>query len=298
MIGSVALDLYILRLLAGAVDSIYSWATNQSPYHVRLVDEFAAASYLELDYENEAANQRRFRADLSSRSLPVRVPAVHAPLSTRRVLVSEWIEGIPLTDADPSTLARLVPLGVELFLAQLLDSGSFHSDPHPGNLLVDGEGRLCLLDFGLCAEIEPEARRAMTAAIVHLLTGDFEALIAVDAVELGFLPPDFDTERVRPVLTKILSEGLLEGGSNLRERKRRLRDISAELNEVFFEYPFSVPPFFALITRGLGILEGIALTGDPEFDIFKASYPYAKRRAVQIFGVHGLNTLRRKYSSR
>lgn len=50
-------------------------------------------------------------------------------------------------------------------------------------------------------------------------------------------------------------------------------------------YLRSVPPFFALVTRGLGLLEGIALVGDPTFDIFQASYPFAKRKAMESFTV-------------
>merc|ERR1712087_744624 len=91
-----------------------------------------------------------------------------------------------------------------------------------------------------------------------------------------------------PILKKILTKGLLESGSNLHTRKRKLMDISSELNDIFFRYPFSVPPFFALVTRGLGLLEGIALSGDPDFDIFKASTPYARQRAAKIFGANFL----------
>lgn len=62
----------------------------------------------------------------------------------------------------------------------------------------------------------------------------------------------------------------------------------------------SVPPFFALVTRGLGLLEGIALTGDPTFDIFQASYPYAKRRAIETFSMKDYGkialSLRRSYT--
>jgi len=134
----------------------------------------------------------------------------------------------------------------------------------------------------------------MTKAIVNLLTGNFDSLVQRDAKELGFLPHDMDTQELQPILTKVLTEGLLESGSNLHTRKRKLMDISNELNDLFFRYPFSVPPFFALVTRGLGLLEGIALSGDPNFDIFQASYPYASRRALQIMGSHyGLNKMRR-----
>ena len=91
--------------------------------------------------------------------------------------------------------------------------------------------------------------RAMTTAIVHLLTGDFDSLIEKDAKDLGFLPKDTDVTELKPILTKILNKGLLQSGSNLGARKRNLMSISNELNEVFFRYPFSVPPFFALVTR-------------------------------------------------
>ncbi|KAL7580033.1 hypothetical protein ACA910_005018 [Epithemia clementina (nom. ined.)] len=112
-----------------------------------------------------------------------------------------------------------------------------------------------------------------------------------DAIELGFLPPDFDARELRPLLQKILTVAVVESGSDLRRRKKKLMDVSNELNEVFFKYPFSVPPFFALVTRGLGLLEGIALSGDPDFDIFRASAPYAHKRAASILGKHSLRQL-------
>jgi predicted unusual protein kinase regulating ubiquinone biosynthesis (AarF/ABC1/UbiB family) len=187
---------------------------------------------------------------------------------------------------------------------------------------VNQDGKLCLIDFGLCADVDERARNAMTKAIVHLITQDFDTLISKDSKELGFLPDDFDTTELKPLLTKILTVGLIQSGSDLRKRHRNLKEISSELNEVFFRYPFSgtyttmclkiyfklwllfgsrqyssfdyfpfplftsnlVPPFFALVTRGLGLLEGIALSGDPEFDIFKASAPYARRRAISMLG--------------
>ena len=120
---------------------------------------------------------------------------------------------------------------------------------------------LCLLDFVLIAHVDEHARNSMTNAIVNLLQGDYDTLISHDAKQLGFLPQDMDVTDLKPVLKTILKAGLVESGSNLHDRRRNLMAISDELNVVFFEYPFSVPPFFALVTRGLGLLEGIALSG-------------------------------------
>ena len=108
-----------------------------------------------------------------------------------------------------------------------------------------------MLDFGLCADVDLKSRKAMTKALTNLLYRDFDALVEKDAKELGFLPEDFDTEPLKPVLIKVLTGGLLESGSNMEQRKRKFMEISNELNEIFFQYPFQVPAFFALVTRGL-----------------------------------------------
>lgn len=278
----VSLDLFLMFRLAAIADSVLSVITKQSPYHAALVDTFAKGSYMELDYENEAQNQKYLKQELHKRKCDVKIPAVHDTYTTQRVITTEWIDGIRLADASPDVIYSLIPTGIDLFITQLLDIGLFHSDPHPGNLYVTNDNKLCLLDFGLCAEVDAESRQAITSAILHLLTGDFDTLISRDAKTLGFLPEDFDTTPIKPMLSKILSTGLLDGGSNLHLRKKRLMDISNELNVIFFQYPFSVPPFFALITRGLGLLEGIALCGDPDFDIFRASSPFVRKRAFQM----------------
>jgi predicted unusual protein kinase regulating ubiquinone biosynthesis (AarF/ABC1/UbiB family) len=285
-----SLDLFWLQTVGVAVDCFTSVFTNQPPFHAALYESFARGSYQEMDYEREANNQMSFRHELALRQSPVVVPAVLAQYTTEKVLTTEWVEGIKLADCPVAQIRKLIPVGVELFLTQLLDIGAFHADPHPGNLLVNEAGQLCLLDFGLCAEVDEKSRAAMTRAIVHLLLQDFETLISKDAIELGFLPENTDTTELQPLLTRILTVGVVEGGSsNLHNRKRKLMEISSELNEVFFRYPFSVPPFFALVTRGLGLLEGIALSGDPDFDIFRASAPYARRRAVALLGRHTWN---------
>lgn len=74
-------------------------------------------------------------------------------------------------------------------------------------------------------------------------------------------------------------------------RRKKFWAVSRDLNKVFFEYPFLVPDYFALITRAMIVLEGIAVTGDPEFDLFAASYPYAFKRAVSVFGMKNLSEI-------
>lgn len=236
-----SLDLFLLQMWGDFMDAFTSVFTKQVPFHSKFFDAFSQGSYFELDYENEAQNQIYFQRELANRHSKVKVPDVYEEYSTRRVLTSEWIEGVKLADSSNETIRELIPIGVELFLTQLLDMGRFHCDPHPGNLLVTDDGVLCLIDYGLCAEVEVSEREALTKAIVHLLYRDFDSLIHNDTKELGFLPRDFDTEELKPILTKVLTGGLLQSGSDLKKRKRKLMEISNELNEIFFRYPFQVP---------------------------------------------------------
>jgi predicted unusual protein kinase regulating ubiquinone biosynthesis (AarF/ABC1/UbiB family) len=252
-----SLDLYLLQRLSILMDVFTTAFTQQPPFHQDLYESFAAGSYAELDYINEAANQREFRDDLvlHCAQLPVRIPTVLSEYSTRTVLTTQWVDGTKLSDiADRALLRKLIPVGVELFLTQLLDTGHFHGDPHPGNLLVTPDGKLCLLDFGWCCRIGHDERQGLTTAVYHLLTQNFDELVERDAKTLGFLPADLDVTELKPLLVQILTAGM--GTSDLRQRQRQLVEISNELNQVFFQYPFTVPPYFALVTRGLGLLEG------------------------------------------
>ncbi len=306
MIRKVSLDLYLLRKYARAVEYVKKAAmrvgfiAERKAYDLDLLDAFATASYLELDYEHEAANQER----ISKLLIPkIGADKMHIPrvlLSSRKVLVSEFIEGVQLAKSNKKTIQKLIPVGVKVYLSQLLDIGYFHSDPHPGNLLVDKKGRLVLIDFGLCARVDNIDMKGMTSAVVHLMRGDVEGLLE-DAIVLGFLPKDVDRSALLPILQKIYDEAKLAEETNKfynfrsTERRKRFVNVSADLNSVFFDFPFIVPEYFALITRALIVLEGIALTGDPSFDIFQASYPYCKSRASQL-GFSNMYSIFKAYS--
>ena len=296
-------DLFIMRMMATVIEKIKCKLTNNRPYDVALLDTFASASLNELDYLKEAANQELFIKELMPRmGGRIYIPKVFRGLTTRRVLVTEWIEGEKLACSPPEVINALTPVGIECFLCQLLETGHFHADPHPGNLLVTQDGRLAVIDFGLCADVPLPDTRTMTLAIVHLIQGDVQGLV-IDAVELGFLPQDTDVDQLRVALQDIfdsaqiqVQEEIVNAASlgkfkAIASRRKKFWAVSRDLNKVFFEYPFLVPDYFALITRAMIVLEGIAVTGDPEFDLFASSYPYAFRRAVSVFGLQNLSEI-------
>jgi len=136
MTRNVSLDLYLLNKYGELVDVITSKFTEQLPFHAAFIDCFAQGSYKELDYENEAKNQEFFKSEFLKRKSNVYVPSVYRQFSSRRVLATEWVNGVKLADAPKERIRQLIPVGVELFLTQMLDIGVMHCDPHPGNLYV------------------------------------------------------------------------------------------------------------------------------------------------------------------
>jgi len=300
---AVLMDIHIIRRLSVAIQWFKTTFSKQRPYDVALVDTFGTATLQELDYIHEAANQQRCKDELEPKmDGKIYIPGVWHEHTTRKVLVTEWIEGPQLAKSSPEVIQRLTPVGIECFLTQLLETGFFHADPHPGNLLVTQDGKLAIIDFGLMAEVPVGDTRTMTMTIVHLMQGDVSGLVE-DAVQLGFLPKDVDRDTLVPVLQRVFDSAQLAVTDQVRaglqfqaiqSRRKQFWAVSMDLNRIFYLYPFLVPDYFALITRAMIVLEGIAITGDPNFDLFRSAYPYSLRRAVSVFGYRGVVELARE----
>lgn len=174
VLNQVTKDLYVLRRAAEVYQNLMDrFAPQQRTDYVAILNEWAIGFYTELDFKNEGRNQQDIRQLLEKHSVEgVLVPKVFEEYSTRRLLISEWVDGRKLSDCEPSEVRGLVDLGQEAFLVQLLQEGIFHSDPHPGNLfkLEDGREdgkRLAILDFGLVAKVKQEDRDTMVSALIH-----------------------------------------------------------------------------------------------------------------------------------
>ena len=179
------LDLFLLQLWGDFVDAFTNVFTKQVPFHSAFFDAFSKGSYSELDYENEARNQIHFQKELADRNCKVKVPNVYQEYCTQRVLTTEWIQGVKLADSSKETIRELIPVGVELFLTQLLDMGAFHSDPHPGNLLRTPDGKLCILDWGMVLDVPNDLQLSLLEFIADLNAENYED-VPLDLVFIAY----------------------------------------------------------------------------------------------------------------
>jgi predicted unusual protein kinase regulating ubiquinone biosynthesis (AarF/ABC1/UbiB family) len=270
--AAISFDLAILRRLVTMLSRFPSFTENAD--WAGMLGEFDQTVHEEMDYAHEGRNADRFRANFRSWRV-IRVPHIYWSHSTRRVLTMEFIRGTKVTDIAGLKARRISPvkvnrLLVRTYLKQLLEDGFFHADPHPGNLLVMDTGHLAFFDFGMTGRITPQLQAQMITAFFHVVERDIHGL-AQDLIELDFLKPGVNPDLVRPVV-----EGLFKHYLNLKLGEVNFKELTYELAEVMYEYPFRLPARFTYIMRALMTLEGIGIVTDPGFSFFDTAKPYAK----------------------
>jgi ubiquinone biosynthesis protein len=247
-----------------------------------LVDELAAHVPRELDFASEGRNAETVARFFESRD-DVAVPGVHWDLTTRRVLVTDYVHGIKINDlaslraagVDTDRVARTL---VEAYCEQILARGFFHADPHPGNLLVQpvpgGAPRVVFLDFGLAKHLPPHFREGVLAFAGALLRGDppamGEALLA-----LGFETRDRSPESLVDIAHYVLrvAQQVRERSHLDPELAERVRE---ELPERIRANPLvRVPSHLVLVGRVVGLLSGLGRSLETRVDFVRAILPYA-----------------------
>ncbi|KAJ1273081.1 hypothetical protein BS78_06G252900 [Paspalum vaginatum] len=264
--AAISLDIYILRFLA----SLARKAAKLNTDLPAVLDEWASSLFREMDYREEARNGLKFR-ELFGKFRDVSVPEMYLEQTRRRVLIMEWIEGEKLSEVRDQ---YLVEVGVYCSLSQLLEYGFYHADPHPGNLLRTVDGKLAYLDFGMMGEFRQELRDGFIEACLHLVNRDFDAL-AKDFITLGLLPPTAQKGEVTKALTGVFENAVNKGVQNIS-----FGDLSGNLGRTMYKFKFQIPSYFSLVIRSLAVLEGIAISFNPNYKVLSSSYPWIARKVL------------------
>lgn len=265
-------DLGILRSVAKFAERFPQ--LNENADWSGMLREFDVTIHEEMDYEAEGRNAERFRESFKNWN-NIHVPKIYWNATTSKVLTMEFIHGTKVTDLEGQTRQGISPekvnrLLIKTYLKQLLEDGFFHADPHPGNLLVMSDGRLAFFDFGMVGRIPPELQSKMIDAFFHVVGKD-PAGIADDLIALDFLKPGTNASTVKPVVEKMFEFHL-----NLKLKDVNFKELTYDLADVMYDYPFRLPSNFTYIMRALMTLEGIGIVTDPEFNFFETAKPYAK----------------------
>ncbi|OLE56021.1 MAG: hypothetical protein AUG51_00395 [Acidobacteria bacterium 13_1_20CM_3_53_8] len=291
----ISFDIAILRNLVAHVNRYFPQANENADWE-GMLREFAVTVFEEMDYVQEGHNADRFRSNFSEWRA-VYVPKIYWTHTTKRVLTMEFIRGTKVIDLESLRARRISAvkvnrLLVRTYLKQLLEDGFFHADPHPGNLLVMDNGRLAFFDFGMTGRITPRLQSMMIDAFFHVVGRDVHGL-GQDLINLNFLKPGVDPESVRPVV-----EGLFQHYLNLKLGEVNFKELTYDLAEVMYDYPFRLPANFTYVMRALMTLEGIGIVTDPGFSFFETAKPFAKEFMLRREGKHFRQLLLDKLTGR
>eukprot|EP00899_Mesostigma_viride_P004963 jgi/Mesvir1/14468/Mv05177-RA.1 len=275
VLESISLDQYILRKAVFAAVKLGLLADASI---LEVLDAFAVKYFEECDYLQEARSQMLFKEQM--KRLPkILVPKVYPELCSRKVLVSEWVDGVKLADSTYGDTKELVTATLNCYLVQLLETGFLHADPHPGNMIrVHATGQLCLLDYGNMGQVTEDQRFALVEYIGHLINQDWDK-VADDVVTLGFVPRDFvDQHRqmVVDILQAILGQLMAGGGAAGVDFTK----FGADVDKLGSEVPLRLPGWYTIVLRAFGTLEGIGLAQDPNYSITYETFPYMAKRLL------------------
>jgi ubiquinone biosynthesis protein len=230
----------------------------------------------ELDFRVEARNLRTVMVALGP-SQHVRIPKVYDQITTSRVLVTEWFDGRSVRDADQlqQSDAQRLALARELLDAlarQIMRSGTFHADPHPGNVFVLRSGELGLLDFGSVGRIDPLEQAALRDILFAMQRRDVvELRIALLALAEPSAERDAaDDEQFERALGRLLARYLAPGAALDMQ-------IFVELLAMLQSYDLAFPPEVGAVFRAAVTLEGTLRVLSPSFPLMDEARTLAVR---------------------
>ena len=253
---------------------------------VKLVEELRGFLTSELDYLEEARNTDRIRADFGD-DPRVKIPAVHWDRTTSRVITTEFIEGIPLSQLDPTHFTmeerhQLAVLGAQVSIEQVFEHGAFHGDAHPSNILVVRPDQYGLIDFGLVGFINDRELRVMTDYFIDLIRQRPERLVR-DLKNMGVTIPRDQEDDVVTALA-----GLMRRYYGMSLDQIDTTRLVTELLDLFYRYKLRLPTKYFLILRGLTTVEGTGRELDPGFNVFEVAEPYVRRLAARRYSPQSL----------
>jgi predicted unusual protein kinase regulating ubiquinone biosynthesis (AarF/ABC1/UbiB family) len=246
-----------------------------------IVSEFSKRIHDELDFREEARNAATLRRNFQTEPRVV-VPEVVSELVTRRVLVLEYLEGTRIDRLQERiasgdvVLGRLIETVVDAYIRMMLEDGVFHADPHAGNLLVDPQGRLVLLDFGMVLQVERETRRRLVDTVLAAIRQDVDGVIN-GFYELGILDPDVDRGTVRDAARSLMAISFQDGAS-----PRQIQQVVEQVLETFYQWPLMLPSNLVYFGRAAVLVEGIGLRYDPNFNVLAVARPVLARSAARL----------------
>lgn len=239
------------------------------------ISTFEKSLLEEVSLINEKENILQFRRNFKN-SKETYVPQVFEEFSNNNILCMEFIDGIKVTDKATLLDNSISPVnvseaGLRLFVSQILDYGFFHADPHAGNVLVKKDGKVVFIDFGAVGKIPPNDKEILENLIVSFVAKNPHKIVRyLKKMAVSYQIPDerrFEGD-VEDILEFVHSTSLKEIDPHA---------VMNKMKDVLKDNRLYMPDYFYLLFKGIGLIEGVGRTINPDLDVVKSLHPYTKK---------------------
>ncbi len=272
-------DIHTLRLLIKIISRFSKYLAKSFLDIVHLLKQ---VSRDELDLLHEAANASRLKEDLQGLE-GFYVPKIFWKDSTSKVLVLEWLDGIPFSNSkaiaestfDKKQIAKNFVIS---YFEQVYTHGFFHADMHPGNLFLLRNGDIGVVDFGIMGKIDKKTRIAIAEILIGFLQRDYKRVAEIH-IEAGLVPPRTNVDDLALSCRKI---GETIVGSSVKDVS--VARLLTNLIIMTRDYKMVTRPELLLLQKTLLLVEGVGMTLDPNLNIWDLARPWVKKWAKKNIG--------------
>ena len=260
-------DFSLLKKLAGLVNIVTDTDKDDKVVDlVSVIKELEEVSMQELDFRVEAENTRFFKENCIEDEAVLSCPSVIDELSTRRMFTMTFVDGCSVSHTDElkaegRDLEAIGSALVNNFVHQILDVGTFHADPHQGNIMVS-EGKPYWIDFGMIGRIAPKEIDIIQNMVMAIINQDTDALI--DAMmSLGAGSSKTNRDKLYVDVDLFLSR--FSGTTSISDM-----DMSALFNEIMDlagKHHIKLPGTMTLLARAVLAIEGVIEQLCPELNL-------------------------------
>ena len=268
-------------------------ASRLNPPHVAglrtVLDEFEKRVADEMDFRQEARYAQQVRRNFAN-SPTIRIPEVIDAYTRQRALVLEFIDGRRVDQlGDWITSGRVHADDVlrsvmELYVQMMMVDGLFHADPHPGNVFVDTQGRLTLLDFGMVVEVPVATRRTLVQTVFASIRGDVEKVVD-GFYALGLIEPGADRAMIVTLAAQLIE--LANERTTATERIERLTRLADDVMATLYDFPVLLPGDMVYFARTAALIEGLGVRYDARFNAIRFATPIVLRLRREILSSLG-----------
>lgn len=270
-------DIKLLYFLAKII-SKFSKAKRLKP--IKVVDKFHETMKFELDLRLEAAAGSELADNMSREDYNVIIPKIYWDLTSEKILTTQWIDGVSIYETKllkemEIDIPKLAQNFAVMFFNQAYRDGFFHADLHPGNILVNKQGKIILLDFGIIGRLKEKDRLAIAESLFGFLNRDYK-LVAEVHLRAGYIPTNTDLDLFAQSCRAVTEPVIGSPTKNISVGK-----LLAHLFKITEDFGMEVQPGLLLLQKTLIMVEGIGRQLDENVNMWQLAEPWIKKWAIK-----------------